>query len=223
MEKYNIGMTTFNRPEYLKITLETFFNSDLSLAKSLTIIDDNSEEQTRKIISECAKNSPIPVDLNKNPRNVGADTNNIVMALKLFKFGDNYVNVDSDSKFGKNWLNEFHNMKVFCEENNIDWGFLTVFNTDKHHIIDNINEKYVHKKDIGAFASMFRKDIYFNMLKNKEILDRPTSFDWKYCWQCDLENKLIISTKNTYIQHIGYNGTNSNETSVDIGDNFIDG
>lgn len=35
--KYIIGMTTFNRPEYLKTTLESFLDSDLTLAEKLIL------------------------------------------------------------------------------------------------------------------------------------------------------------------------------------------
>lgn len=220
--KYSIGMTTYNRPEYLKTTLDTLAKSDLTLAKEVLIFDDGSSGNVIQMLKEFKGKLNVPVKIYRNRKSLGANLNIAQACDFIFNKNDLAILIDSDSKFGKQWLNKINEAVILCDRENIAWGYISVFNTPNHKTIKNINSFLVQKKDLGSFGTIIKKEIFKKMTKNENFRKRNVSFDWKYGWQCDLDKKLILCTKNSYIQHIGLSGTNSNKNSVDIGVNFME-
>jgi glycosyltransferase involved in cell wall biosynthesis len=222
-KKYTLGMATYNRPEYLKATFETLLASDLSFVKDIIILDDCSTDvQTLKLIKDFINKCPIKTRFYKNKENMGANKSTFIIALEAFKNNDLLILLGSDSKFHRNWLIELDNLKTICDKNYINYGYLTVFNTPAHRTMYQIDENICLKRDIGSFASMFQKDIFFKLAEDAELMKVKKSWDWLYGYKCDQLNKLILSTKKTYVQHTGISGTNSSVKCCDIGEGFVE-
>ena len=220
-KKYTLGMATYNRPEYLKETFDSLLASDLSFAKDIIIFDDCSTDgRTLEIIENFISKTKIEVRFYKTEKNTGANRTTFMIAFEAFKNNDLLIMLGSDSKFHRNWLIELDNLKAICDKNYINWGYLTVFNTPVHKTMYQIDENICLKRDIGSFASMFQKDIFKQLSEDAELMKVGKSWDWLYGYKCDQLNKLILSTKKTYVQHTGIVGTNSTVKCCDIGEGF---
>lgn len=206
-----IVLPTYNRPEYLEITLSSLAVSNLSNCV-LVMIDDNSDDDTIDIIKQFDMDIPtIKVFKNKNKNMY----HSLILGWEILnKLGCTYFcNIDADVMVRPDWIGTLvSTYNLF--DNKI---LLTGFNTTKNGH-DNIDEtdSYYEKLTVGGVNLFFHKDRYEEF---KPIMtDRM--WDYNLSYYCKNNNIKLISTKPSVVQHIGYYGLNANPDNFDYAYDF---
>jgi len=211
--KVLLGITTFNRENQV-IDLCRSINVADNISKcKIIFFDDNSEELDFKKIEE---NLIYKFDVKRNKKNLGADLNTYQMySFFLNSEFDLLVNLDSDMIVNKNFYAIIIANIIHCE------GILSLYNSNQHHSIQTVtynNTDFEIKKDIGAAGTVFSKDVI------REIIDnvKPSkSFDWDWSKYLVSSGRELYVTKNTYIQHLGFDGQNCKSLKkLDFGLNY---
>tara|TARA_R100000093_G_scaffold71471_3_gene47349 strand:+ start:108 stop:845 length:738 start_codon:yes stop_codon:yes gene_type:complete len=224
MIKYDICMATWNRPKSLQMTIDSLFESDLSLCDRIYVYDDCSfNKENIDILNELKKKDK--VTLYTQPTHIGVHENATMCILSSDK---NYVVIiGDDTLFNKEWLNKLDWLRKKAE-NRGEWGCLTVANFPNQSIIKTIERDFVQKKEIGSFSTMYRMDI---MREHNTELETTTSFkvwpvgvredgqliamdkmhimyddayDWLYQKECAKRGLPMYSTVNSYSYHLDY-------------------
>jgi len=223
MSKYIIAMTCYERFSYLKKTLASLMESDLSLCKKIYLIDDCSRDpRVRKLL----KTLPDIFQVHFNEKNLGVDFN----MLKSYKiaFGENpnhtsIVSIDSDCIYKKEWLNEIDKAANAFD----DWGLVSTFNTNVHKTIAQTGN-YLIKKTAGGFSALMRKNLLTEVLDDREkiangafeIKSGDTSWDLIYNKKVKDNGLKIVVTKTSFTDHIGKFGSHANGINYDQAEEF---
>ena len=195
---YSIGLvlTTFNRPEYLKQTLDCLKKSYLPAYTRLHIIDDCSNNMfTLKLINEFDLEG-IEVKKTFKKENKGVwDSLRIGFDWCKEIECDIYCNIDSDLLLNKLWLTNLLNLHYEYND-----SIITAFNPTNsvmYGTIKEVNGGYERSRICGANL-FFGKDIYKYILK---------ALEFEEIWDIELNNVAkkvrFISTRPSLIQHIG--------------------
>jgi len=210
--KLLIGITTYNRKdviEYNSLSLSEIKNINY---KDVIVIDDNSLEFDNKYL----KNKYKQAIIKKNNMNVGADKN-LLNLLKYFNSSNyDYLFIaDSDLIFDKDILKTIEkHIKCFDKDEPI---LFSLFNTLNHKIIDE-NKNFYIKDSIGAAGAIINKKLVNMYLNNENKENYPIDYD--ICKYYKSLGYFIYTTKNSYVNHIGIDGFNSNAFRFDFGYNF---
>ena len=223
MSKYILAMTCYERFSYLKRTLESLLESDLSLCKKIYLVDDCSRDPR---IKKYLSNLPEIFEVYYNQKNLGVDYN----MLKSYKIAfeanpesSNIVSIDSDCLYKKEWLTEIDKAtNVFN-----DWGLITTFNTNVHQVVEKAGD-YLIKKSAGGFSALMRKKLLQEVLEDKdkiangafELKSGDTSWDLIYNNKVHKNGMKIICTKTSFTDHIGKFGSHANGINFDQAENF---
>jgi hypothetical protein len=126
--------------------------------------------------------------------------------------GDEWLfNADSDLIYRTDIIEAIDKNKDSCG------GFMTFFNCIGHEDSGETN-LFVEKKDVGAAGCLLRRDNVKNIIDN--ILYRSISFDVAFSDYLSSHDITLFATKESYVQHIGVNGYNSQGFVFDYGRNF---
>jgi hypothetical protein len=107
-----------------------------------------------------------------------------------------------------------HELKTYVEINAINWGALSVFNTTRRHpMVKKLEEDIVFKKSLGGFTILVQKKIIDATGVNK--------WDWEYMHYCRRNNLSMLSTYNSYVEHIGIEGEHSGNGAPDCAYSFV--
>ena len=198
--KITIGITTFNRKDYLLKFKESLYLSNGLDECNIMICDDCSSEFEYSELKQWFPDAKIVV----RPYNLGADKNMRQMYIDFLETdNDILVNMDSDLLCRPDWLNFIQ--KNFQYTDGIMSLFNSVFHRPKNEIILN-GVKFVEKEHIGAAGAILNRDIV------KKVLSVPQPLKWyDKAWSEFLSKngiRLLVS-ENSYFQHIGIIGTNS--------------
>ena len=222
--KYGILMCCYNRPEFLKQTLESLKKTNIEdLNQSVIyIIDDHSEnKETTKLIEDYVNDIKNVKGINNLEIKIDRNRNNMGIAKSLEK-GFTFLypkceyltNIDSDVLVKPYWLSTLYKVyNASNKEKNDDNGVLVSgFNCTPPncgHKILSSNDLYHVKKSIGGINTFFHRDMfdkYINVIGN---VKKGVHWDWRLCDYCKKENIPIITSNPSVIQHIGFTGLNS--------------
>jgi glycosyltransferase involved in cell wall biosynthesis len=217
--KYNIYLTTYNRPDYLKVYIDSIQKTDLSLVNKIYIFDDcSTDEKVYNLLKEFRKNNE-KVEVYKNDRRYGGPGNfckTMRFALSQDKL---IVNTDSDVEFKYEWLLKIDEMLAYCQSNDINPGMITPYNSSVHQKYIELTEQYLSKSATGGLCVLLNK----NLLKKLLFPHVPHVWDWKYIELCHEHDFKIITTKRSYINHIGKHSVVAPaHTSKDFALNLVD-
>lgn len=206
-----IAVPSYNRLALLKIMAKSLYASDLSVPHQIRIYDDCSSEYD---IGTIRKVFPDAAVISRGERNLRADGNMHRMYEDFLTTTDEYFfNADSDLLFCKDWLNR---ALEYIKDTD---GILSLFNAGSHPVQEAVNEKFCVKQHIGAAGTLFTRKRIEEIMK--QFPDKTESFDWKWSRFFNENNARIFCVNNSLVQHIGYNGQNTNPFSFDYGRNFI--
>ena len=92
-------ITTFDRPQYLKLCFESLLRADLSKIDRIVIVDDKStDEETLKLINSFSVNSPVNVGMRLKPENKSIKDSLLIGFQDLLEHGcDTLINLDGDA------------------------------------------------------------------------------------------------------------------------------
>lgn len=226
--KFGINITTFNRPEYLKLFFESFVATKIFDNTIINVTDDFStdletKDLLKKYIDYLSLNNT--VNFYQNGVNLGSKLNYEKSLLSFESTDIDFViNLDSDCILHKNWLVEIKEIIDVFGENILCSSFFC-----EHHLgnpnnrlefiqKDKNNRKYVIRDTLNGLGLCFPKKILsdFNVKTDKHF-DTYVNTDLKNKY-----NLICVCTSVSYIQHIGKNGVNSTPDFYDFSKNFIE-
>jgi glycosyltransferase involved in cell wall biosynthesis len=190
-------LTTHNRTHLLRQTLDSITASQLPDDITLYVYDDASAIEVDRMLQEFAASVPYRTVIKKRPHNMGCNAN-VMAALRetVEMTGDEFIfNFDSDAVFRKDWYTELS--RIFRPLYKDKLGAVSLFNASRHAPSEDYNPELYIKPTIGGLATLIRGDII------KVIPDHD--WDWKYCEVAHSRNLVLLCTKKSYVDHIGWN------------------
>jgi glycosyltransferase involved in cell wall biosynthesis len=210
--RLGVVIPTFNRPEYLKYTLFSIANSDLS-GQSLVFLlfDDTSAEDTVQLIRDFKLGSIPIIKIFTNRINIVKQNNYTVLPGSafpftirygcdiLFQLGCEYVmNSDSDAMVCHDWLRI---VNTTLDKIKDKYFILSGFRCqDAYHKVLSEGTDYALLNSLGGISMTFNKSTYYELMYDS-IYDY--SFDWIISYAFKKHNYPIYLTKPSIVQHIG--------------------
>jgi glycosyltransferase involved in cell wall biosynthesis len=220
--KYGIIICCYNRPEFLKKTLESLKHTNKEdLNQSIIyIIDDHSDnKETTKIIEDYDIKNLDGVDtlglkINRNRHNIGIAKSLEKGFTYLYPKCEYLTNIDSDVLVKPNWLSKLQEVYERSNRDINDGNGVLVsgFNCTPlncEHKILSSNDLYHVKRSIGGINTFFHRDKYDDYINVIGNVKNGAHWDWRLCDHCKRQHIPIIVSKPSVIQHIGFNGLNS--------------
>lgn len=215
MKRIGLLITTYNRPAYLRQTLASLKEADLS-GISLLIVDDCSRSSdTRRLISDYRR-----IELKENK--------GIAHALRigfdrLIKEGAEVVmNLDPDTLVRRDFIKVLMALHERFEGNIIS-GFNTLTKSKQtgkpRHPIVSEGDGYVTKKTIGGISMMMHAKIYGDIVRPALLRSQNGEGQWDYL-TCEAAGVVIVS-KPSVIQHIGFSSAMIHNDNPDVADDFV--
>jgi cellulose synthase/poly-beta-1,6-N-acetylglucosamine synthase-like glycosyltransferase len=204
---------SFNRPSYLKTTLQSLLNSDINVCIKRYIFDDGSDCSTTKNILKDIQLVNVPhkeFQIIYGKKNVGV-RQSFLDALTFIHTNIKYdylISVDNDIVVKPNFIYKlmqaYKDAEIRYKTQHI---LFTGFNpTNAHTDIIQKTDTYCRKKTIGAVNILFHS-VLFNIIYDYW----KSGEDWGICYYMVKNNLPICCLNNSVINHIGILGINSNK------------
>jgi len=210
--KIGLLITLFERPDYLKKTLDSIKNSYLPDDLTIVLLDDCSANKKTLNIFNNFQIKDVPIVRLRNVKNRG-----IAHSIKkgfdyLYEHDfDILVNLDPDALVKPYWFTMLLDLL-----SNFPRSVVTGFNTPTHESTG-IFESYHTKKSIGGINMMFNKELWPKL--------RPkvnnSQWDWDVSKMLKNRNKLMIAASPSVITHIGENSS-MGHGNADVSDMWVD-
>lgn len=225
------SIVTYNRPQY---AIESINQLIASVQKTDVIMvkDDCSKNDVMKhyLYHQLSKVIYPHVLIKINDRNIGVEKNNRSrIALHDFRkeHGDYIYFTDDDMQYSSEFYAQLMAAKQLIE-NNQSVGLISLFNIDNgnytgRHMNIADYDNYKIKFSVGGCSMLIKQsDFLAAMLayKSKKYSGEP-GWDWAVCHYLKRSGKVILATANSYVQHIGAIGVNSNGDHYETAKNFI--
>lgn len=210
--KITVGITTFNRIEYLKKMQQSLYLTDNVDSFAIRIYDDCSDEFGTEYLQQLF---PTAAEITRRDTRLGADENLRQMYVDFLNTDDDVlVTMDADLICRPDWLN-------FTVDNfGHSEGIISLYNSVCHkptrEVILNC-QTFVEKDHIGAAGSIIHRDILKEIVQNIPLAD-GYDLAWSAFLQANGRKKLV--SKESYFQHIGLLGSHCNGFLKDFGLNF---
>jgi len=210
--KIGLLITLFDRPEYLKKTLESIKNSYLPDDLTIVLLDDCSTNKNTINIFNNFKIDNVPIVRLKNSKNEGI-ANNIKKGFDYLHKNnfDILVNLDPDALVKPYWFTLLLDLLSYFPH-----SVITGFNTPAHESTG-IFETYHTKKSIGGINLMFNKELWPKL----RLKINNSQWDWDVSKMLKNDNTLMIATSPSVIAHIGENSSMGHR-GVDASDMWVD-
>lgn len=211
--KITIGITTFNRIDYVKKMCLSLRHTIGLESCSIRIYDDCSDEYS---LDEIVKEFPFVTEYKRREHNLGSDFNIHQMYRDFLETGDEIlVNCDSDMIFHSEWINKIKEL-LPCSDGVISFYNSALHVPAEHLVINNVN--MVRKNTIGSAGTVFTRHIVQCIIDNVKA---SFKYDWDWCRFLSVRGIRLLVTEQSYIQHIGIVGQNCDAVQIiDYGLNF---
>ena len=198
--KESIGLVIpyYNRPKYFKKTLDCLSNAVIPEFTSALLIDDCSRERESKLIALNFDKKGLIIHKEFNKTNIGI-VENLKKGFKFFyeKEVDIFCNLDSDVIFDKMLF--FELLRLHKRFPNRIISAFNIANSNQSKIIKEYDE-YYERDFVGGMNLFFGKDKYGLVM---EALSSGEKWDFKLAELLKKKNESFITTKPSYVQHIG--------------------
>lgn len=212
--KITLGITTYNRLDYIKKMCLSLRNTNGLESCSIRIYDDCSTDfDTRALRREF----PFVTEYRRRKSNLGADHNIRQMYVDFLETDDDVlVNCDSDMIFRSDWIDTLKELFPLTD------GVLSLYNSGLHRPIAFASidhNEFIQKETIGSAGTVFSRSIVEDIVTNV----KPSyKYDWDWSNLLTSKGIRLLVTENSYIQHIGIRGENCDACmNVDYGLNFF--
>lgn len=208
--KLMTAIPVYNRKKYLEIMLESLKQCCDIEKTSVCVFNDCSTEFDESYLNQAflELNAPI-VTRSKNLR---ADKNNHQIMLDFLDTDNDVLFIcDSDLLLRPDTISY-----IYSSFDRTD-GFLSVYNSDLHRDVY-FDGEYIYKQDVGFAGICVSRDLLKKFILNQKAATR--SMDFKLSSFLIKNNIRLLTTKNSYVQHIGFDGQNCSEKSVDYSSTF---
>ena len=205
-----IAMTLYNRVAYTKQGIQSLHKAINNEIK-VNFIDDCSAiyntEAMKEIIRDCGMTN---FSYYVNEKNLGIERN-IFFVPYVIDSPYTYI-TDNDVIYSSKFLEQLKNGVRAIGA----WGrpvAITFFDTPAHKIIEEYPEDYNVKATLGGASLLIKTDVFQKALshavRNGFCDSRKTSWDYGLCDYFNKNNGLLLSTKKSYVEHIGEEGVHS--------------
>jgi glycosyltransferase involved in cell wall biosynthesis len=199
MENNKIGIVIpcYNRPDYLKQTLDCFCATEFLYPTTVFIIDDKSDSDTRQIIANYY-NDKFELIKIFNENNYGI-AYNLFYGFKYFhdRNFNIFINIDPDMLMESNWLIKgVELLKAFPDRICSSWG---AEDTERYKILKE-TENYTERRSIGGANYIFNNFCYETIM---EALQKTHTFDWHLCTLQVKKNIPFVCANPSLMKHIG--------------------
>jgi len=189
--KLGIFITTYNRPEYLRLCFESLKRADLPKGTSILIVDDASSSQETCDLINCFELGNIPVE--KHQMNVNSGIKEVIKyaCSTLFKECDTAILLDGDTVVSPDFAQVLVSLKKLYPDNiisGIDCRY------DNRNPV--ISENPTQKKHLPGQNCCFSKSDYEKYIL--PALNKEGNWDFNVLHP----NNIIISSPSV-VQHIG--------------------
>jgi len=213
--KICIGITTYNRPEYLeRMSTSLYACRDID-RHSIRIYDDASTAYDVKHIASVFNRS---TEIRRREKNLGADGNMHQMFVDFLETGDDILFIaDADLIFNPEALNTIEKLLPATD------GVLSLYNSVSHAVTGDAEVAgyaACTKQYFGAAATALSREVIEFIVKN---VPASNSYDWDWSVALNKRGTRLICLKDSLVQHIGAVGQNSDGTFIDFGLNFYPG
>lgn len=199
-QKIGIVITVYNRPEYLRQTLESLRESYLLPETLICLVNDAStDDETNKIFKEFEIEGIETKKINHSKNKGIAGSLKIGFDYLYMQGCDPLVNLDSDVLLKKEWLSV-----LIKSHREFPDSIISGFNADNHKIISR-NNGYFIKDTIGGVNMLFSRDVYSGMVR--ESFSAEERWDTELCSKIREKGRQLITTNPSVIQHIGFEST----------------
>lgn len=210
--KIAILIVSFNRPQYLKETLWSIRNADLSKVNQVLIVDNNStDSETNEILADCE------YKVMKRAENAGISINLMVGYEHLFQDHDMVINFDSDAVIRPDFITRL--LELYQPEKLLTGFHSTTKNangTDRH-IITSEHDGYCIKESVGGINFVVDRYCYINYVKPALEATIPHgNFDHISC----LNAGGVMCAVPSLVQHIGFESSLNHHENPDVADDF---
>jgi glycosyltransferase involved in cell wall biosynthesis len=213
-----VGITTYNRLNYLKKTIDSLMQCRSRDLMNIRIYDDQSRDFGAKELGELI---PSAKEIIVRKTNLGADENIRQMYENFLDTGDViFFNGDADLLFHPGWV-DF--LVEFLPKTD---GVLSLYNSNLHQGTENLTidgQAFSICPHLGSAGTAFTRDVVIKIIREMKI-DNSRCFDWKWSEYLINQGIRLISSQTSYIQHIGIQGQNANGLDLfNYGLNFMPG
>ncbi len=160
MKFASLCVLSYQRPEFLKRTLESLINTPAGYPYELIVHDDGSDQEVKEYLYELQRSGKISWLIINNGKNMGIGKS-IQNCLRMAS-GDYLFKIDTDLEFEPNWLWE----AVKILDNSTMIGCVSLFNYRNYNADDdrfNIIEERDGYNIVDDFVSSiygFRRDVW---------------------------------------------------------------
>lgn len=216
--KIGLLITTFNRPEYLRQTLDSLSRCDLTGINILIVDDCSRDPQTIELIR--------PYTVMRNIRNISIRYSMQIGFDRLVSDGcDVLINLDADVIVRKDFLSKLIELYTLFPDRIIS-GFNTLTKNrigKARHPIASSHDGYVTKKSIGGVNMCMGVNTYHTIVKPALVESQQTRDHWDKiaCRISNEKGKAIIVSSPSVIQHIGFDSAMGHRDNPDIAEDFV--
>lgn len=208
-----IGITSFNRKEYLQAMVDSLRRSRGIERCAIRVYDDCSSDYDKETLRELI---PEATEIVRRDTNMGSDRNIRQMYIDFLKTTDDvFVAIDSDLLFNPTWI-EFIE-KYFPKTD----GIMSLYNSAMHATIGKVQIEdviFAEKEHVGSAAVVMSRDVVQMIADNIPAGD---AYDWRWSKYLRKTEKRLLVSDISYIQHVGLHGYNCDGScSVEFGLNF---
>lgn len=209
--KLTFAIPTFGRPELLAQTARVLNVMPWLRSVNVRVYDDASPLSRQELRALY----PTAVEICKRPENLGADHNLRQILLDFLQTADDaLLLLDSDLIVSEK---AYHAITESLPHTD---GFLSIYNSFRHPVwqtLEIAGRLLDLKLSAGAAGSVLARSLVPQILDNVPPGDR---FDWRMCEFLTGKNVRLFVTHHSYVQHLGFEGTNCVGHAIDFGCRF---
>lgn len=222
---FDVGLViaTYNRPDYLRRTLEHLAHSALDRTIVAIVDDASSSAETRHLVKDCSLGETPIVRLFRTRRRGYAVDEALRDGWDLLahEYGCRLLaNVDPDTIMKPDWLQRL--IAVYQRERARQGPLiLTGFNSRQHPTISE-NGDYCVKASIGGLNMLFDTDLYRDVVRPNLRYEpkAEVGWDWYVIASMRAHGYPFLSLRPSVLQHIGEVGRFSRPDSHDVADDY---
>ncbi|MFN4307797.1 glycosyltransferase [Sulfurihydrogenibium azorense] len=217
---FSIIIITYNSSQTILQCLDSINGSFLTTEDEIIIFDNNSKDQTVKIVENYIKsNKQLNIKLVKNPENIGY-SKAVNRAADLSK-NQYLVFLNPDAKvISKDWLNQFYNVlknkdvgmvgavsDVAMYKNNVNvyTSFLNMLNDEtlEKHLKLFYSNKEIETELLSGFCIGIKKDTFYNFGKfDENLILGFDDFDFSLKMQNANLKQIVLPA--VYVKHFNH-------------------
>jgi len=222
---FEVGLVivTYNRPDYLRRTLDHLAQSRLDRTIVAIVDDASSSAETRQLVRDCSLGQTPIVKLFRTQRRGYAIHEALQDGWDLLanQYGCPLLaNVDPDTIMKPHWLQQL--VAVYRRERARQGQLiLTAFNSRQHPTVSEAGDVCV-KASIGGLNMLFDRDLYTDLVRPNLVYEpmSEVGWDWYVVSAMRARGYPFLSLRPSLVQHIGEVGRFSRPNSHDVADDY---